>query len=198
MRIRSKTCLYDGKNQFNGIFQYISNKTSKTNPLDSNVFAANASLAPEKVKYLFTDTTTPNYWISKGLNNYFVIDFKKNRVEITAYTFYAATWDFLEEYTILGSNDNKEWFFVDNPTLASRPTSTGSMAYVVFYTNFSVKCRYLKVINTGTRHSGEDYFVLHRIELFGAFHSYNDIPFSCQHTLDKSNILMFSFMALIS
>ena len=198
MVIKSKLCHYDGIKQYNGIFQYIVNITNKVDPLESGIFNVTASLAPEKTKYLFKETTISEYYTSKGLNNYILIDFKENRVKITGYTFYAATWDFLKEWDVYGSNNNDTWIPLDHQTLASSPTSSGSMVYLVFNALNAVKCRFLKFVNTGTRVNGEDYYVLHRIELFGIFYSSKDQKITCKQKLHNSSIISYYLLILLS
>ena len=199
VRIESKFCPYDGSDAFNGIVSYFRKVTKTKDPYQKGLINIFVSQNDSIKTNVFDDKTGENsiYWYAVGIGSWITIDFGVNKVSLTHYTLSAWGHDFFPSWEVSGSNDNdsESWDLIHDGKLNS---SKGAVLINrTFPVDFSIKRRYIRIKSLSNRFYGDSSFYLHRLELFGLFHSSSHIieEFRCRC---KSRFFVNMIILLIS
>lgn len=196
--LKTKFCEYKN-DAFDGIISYFRNETRTKDPYQKGLIAIDASDDISNKANIFTDESdwTNGYWGPYGLNNWIKISFKKNKVALTHYTIKAWNHDYLKSWEFVGSNDNNKWTSIHSGRMNEKPS--GNLINITFKTDNSEPFRFIKLINTGYRFANNDErFVIHRLELFGFFFSYNDIKQTLKCKMHSSGNLVIMILVIIT
>ena len=170
---------------FDGIINYITRK-HKIN-LDKYIKTSNSSYQKDDVNWGdsntlldFSTTLTPESCFCSKNEPFSNVTFYflKHQIYVKSYTITSRPWenvDMLKSWNIYGSNDMKEWTFIDSqgPTddlLISQTRKT-------YYISTPGKFRFIRITQSGINSSGNDYFLLGKIDFFGEL-----INEYCAHT----------------
>ena len=175
MILNSKNLPYDGTDHFNGIIKYFRDETKDKDPANYGLITLSSSCTSD-AHNIFVDESdgTKGYWACAGIGSWIQLGFKRNRVALTAYTIYCYGWDFLREWKVLASDDNKTWRTISHKTLSKQPEGS-ELFSLVFNTDYILSRKYIRFVSLSNRFQGDTAFPLHRIELFGMFFSSKDI-----------------------
>ena len=193
----TKIIPYIDGDYFNGIFKYFQNLTNENDLSKTNVVEFSSLDATSNYSKLFIDN---DYWHStKGLDDYLLIDFKKNKFMLDHYSYNAVHYDFPRKFSMYGSNNRNKWTQLDeHSTNYENEDRIGET--LTFETQVKRRFRYLKLQMKEKRALGDNTLVIFKLELFGVFYSYHDLlleEVSCKLKSHKSYIC-YSILFIIS
>ena len=181
VRIKSKFCPYDGNDALGGIVGYFRKVTKTLDPYQKGLINIYASQNDEAKANIFIENKDGEtfYWNSQGINSWITIDFGINKVSLTHYTLGAWGQDFLPRWEVSGSNDNETWDLIHDGKLEF--SQGAGLTYKTFPVDFSIKRRYIRIMSLSERFFGDDNFFVHKLGLFGFFHSSSYIAENCRN-----------------
>jgi hypothetical protein len=106
---------------------------------------------------VFHSNSAPNQWLC--------YDFKDRRIEMAGYSIAAHTSYLLRSWVVEGSDDGQSWTVVDERKDNKDADSNHPIA--TFSVDRRMKCRYIRVRQTGKCSSNSDYLILYGFEVFG-------------------------------
>jgi hypothetical protein len=110
-------------------------------------------------KNFFESNSEPNQWLS--------YDFKNRRIEVTDYSIAAHTNGlFLRSLVVEGSEDGSSWTVLDERKDNSAANSKHPIS--TFSVDRRLKCRYIRLRQTGKCAANHDYLILIGFEVFGS------------------------------
>jgi hypothetical protein len=103
---------------------------------------------------------------TSALNQWLCYDFKARRIELTDYSIAADPGYLLRCWIVEGSDDGSSWTVLDERKDNRDADSNHPIA--TFSVEGRMKCRYLRLRQTGRCANNSDYLVLYGFEVFGA------------------------------
>ena len=189
---------YNSNDPLNGAFTYLQKEFNKED-IHEDIVKINAS-STEKNLYnpiIRRDLASGTYWQSKNESrSWYEIDFLQNNFYLKSYLFRTYSWDFFEEWQVLGSNDGTNFDVVDDVTDFKEPTEER-------HHNILFKCKYPKmrrifrIVANGKRFYGDYKFIIHRLEFYGMFVSSPFVQENIKKCSNKS-LLSLSFLITLS
>jgi hypothetical protein len=158
---------FKSNSPLNGIIAYLSSSHGG-NVSDRDIISVSASsvyssnqaknAADLQSTNCFHSTNNPNQWLC--------YDFKDRRVQPTHYSIHAYSSNyFLRSWIIEGSLNNSEWISLDERT--NNTEADSSHPIVTFTISRSMKCRFIRLRQTGVNQNGNHYLILFAFEVFG-------------------------------
>jgi uncharacterized protein (DUF2249 family) len=155
--------------RFEGIFHYLSTQCSGNIHDQGLVKAESKSIYSDhypknllQESGYFYSNNQPNEWIS--------FNFLNKKVSLNGYSLKSYNNSYyLQNWNIEGSNDNKEWNFIDNKT--NIHNLDGSEKEDTFLINESKPYQIIRLTQTTKSNNNNDLLLLNRIEFYGALYS---------------------------
>ena len=177
------TIKFKQNDTLNGIIRHIQNTTKQQFLNETNIVTPTASSSLSSLYTpgnIFFDNSTgeSNYWSSKneGCKSWFQLDFHQNAVFIEDYIIHAFARDILKEWETYCSLDYQHWSMISHVIVPERPTFQDKGSYPV-HVEEPMICKVLKLVQKDKRWgrpdgtSNDNYFIIHKIELFGIFYN---------------------------
>ena len=119
---------FDENSPLNGAFTHMQIAYKKEN-ISDKILKIRASSTVQNLEYpvIKRDESSDYYWCSRGgePNSWYEVDFLMNRFYLESYVIRACSWDFFEKWQVLGSDDGKHYYVVDNVTEFKKPEPWG-------------------------------------------------------------------------
>ena len=177
------TIKFKQNDTLNGIIRHIQNTTKQQFLNETNIVTPTASSSLSSLYTpgnIFFDNSTgeSNYWSSKneGCKSWFQLDFHQNAVFIEDYIIHAFARDILKEWETYCSLDYQHWSKISHMIVSERPAFQDKGSYPV-HVEEPMICKVLKLVQKDKRWGNADgtesdnYFIIHKIELFGIFYN---------------------------
>ena len=179
-KVNKNEISFSEKNEFNGIFNYLRNKTSNNIESAINITASSiysSSYHPKDVTY-FDDKN--KFFISQNMQNSWIcFDFKEYRVIPTAYTIRTTTSSFAgnchpKSWIIEGSVDNESWETIDNVNNCSYLNGFGCTHTFTINKERSKEFKLIRMKQISS-HSSVNFFYINSFELYGKLYQKHEI-----------------------
>ena len=187
------------ENNVNGIFRKIAKITKSKNIYRDGFISFYSSSILEYSCYdVLTGTkdyVAQNSWfqtLDQDPDPWITIDFQSLKLTIEGLCIYTNTNDFLPNYEVLVSNDNKTWNKIGSKKFSSAPVSwTQSFAIT------KNEARFIKLHGIGQRFGGENLrMAIYELDLFGKLSGISLFHRSCQ-VRRKSLTFVITFIEII-
>lgn len=154
---------------FGGVLQYLTS-IAGGNVSDNGLCKITASGTKFGKPQYVAEYDNDDFWWGNNLPHQFLIfDFGERSITVTQYSL--RTWSggaggyHTANWLLEGSNDGKLWIELDRKI--NNNDLNGWYEQAIFRTYRQMKCRYLKIIQAGKNHHGDEYMVFTKIEFFG-------------------------------
>lgn len=169
---KGKTFEYENNSKFNGIFNYLKNKSDNnvekeveiTSSSEQNFHfgAKKAILLPDQDDF-FASKCAKDSWIC--------FDFKNHRVLPTCYTIGSTINSFrIRSWVIEGSVDNEKWDIIDTQKDCSQMNNHNIVQAFMIKQDDLKQFKYIRLRMNGPNWSNNDYLRINSFELYGTYY----------------------------